>query len=520
MRWAESANLPHVEPARNDDESAGDAAIAQALAAGDPAGLERAYRRYADRLHAYCRSVLHDAEAAADAVHDTFMVASQRAGELRDPNRLRAWLYAVARNECLRALRARRRRAPLDEAEAVSAESIDLGAGLRAEELRELVHTASAALPDNDREAIELALRHNLSAADVGAVLGVSANHAHARLSRARTQLERSLGALLVARTGADDCDELQSLLAGWDGRLTSLLRKRLARHIPSCVVCAERQRRQLQPSALLSGYATLPFALVSEELWTRLRLTCGSGGAGLDDGAARRGDGSPGQSARGAGLNDGQAIAARAGRFSHATGFPEPLDRRRRGVAWRAAAAAALVLLIIGGLALLGPRLGVTDAVWHPPSAASSPDADVTDPASEAPSPSVGTVSPPGEPSLAASSSPEDPGSPSPDASTATDLTVRATDRARCDEKTWALNVTAYVYGGEPDTVTLHWRIESGDERTAPMRSDGKSWQGTTETTLKKQTIEWWVSATTDDGGSGQTRRQTVTAATCPPPR
>ena len=41
---------------------------------------------------------------AADAVQDTFVIASSRLAELRDPGLLCAWLYAVARNECLRIL--------------------------------------------------------------------------------------------------------------------------------------------------------------------------------------------------------------------------------------------------------------------------------------------------------------------------------------------------------------------------------------------------------------------------------
>ena len=42
----------------------------------------------------------------ADAVQDTFLVATAKVRNLRDPGKLRSWLYAVARNECLRRLRA------------------------------------------------------------------------------------------------------------------------------------------------------------------------------------------------------------------------------------------------------------------------------------------------------------------------------------------------------------------------------------------------------------------------------
>ena len=73
-----------------------------------PRGLADVYDRYADPLYKYCRSLLGDPADAADAVQDAFVIAASRLGGLRDAERLRAWLYAVARNECLRIGRARK----------------------------------------------------------------------------------------------------------------------------------------------------------------------------------------------------------------------------------------------------------------------------------------------------------------------------------------------------------------------------------------------------------------------------
>jgi DNA-directed RNA polymerase specialized sigma24 family protein len=84
-----------------------DRELVAAIAAGDPGGLAEAYDRYAAPLYAYCRFTLPGAvppDDAAGAVRDTFVIASGRLHGLRDPDRLRAWLHAVARNECLRRL--------------------------------------------------------------------------------------------------------------------------------------------------------------------------------------------------------------------------------------------------------------------------------------------------------------------------------------------------------------------------------------------------------------------------------
>ncbi len=78
-----------------------------AIVEGQWDGLAAAYDRYAPALDAYCRSLLGERAGAGDAVQDTFIIAAAELGGLREPGRLRPWLYAVARNECHRRLRAR-----------------------------------------------------------------------------------------------------------------------------------------------------------------------------------------------------------------------------------------------------------------------------------------------------------------------------------------------------------------------------------------------------------------------------
>jgi len=74
-----------------------------AIVAGEPDGIAEAYDRYAASLYAYCHFLLPGPEAA-EAVRDTFLIAVSRLDRLGDPDRLDAWLHAVARNECLRRL--------------------------------------------------------------------------------------------------------------------------------------------------------------------------------------------------------------------------------------------------------------------------------------------------------------------------------------------------------------------------------------------------------------------------------
>ncbi|MFY1637967.1 sigma-70 family RNA polymerase sigma factor [Solwaraspora sp. WMMB335] len=439
-----------------------DRTIVAALVAGDQRGLDGAYRTYADRLYTYCRFLLHDADAAGDAVHDTFVLASQRAAQLRDPDRLRSWLYAIARNECLRTLRARRRQLPLDEAGELLCAAPDPITGLRDRQLRELVWAAAAGLNPGDRQVLELSVRHDLSAAEVGAVLGVSADHAHARLSRVRAQLERAVGALLVARTGSDSCAALGALLDGWDGQsLTVLLRKRVSRHIESCADCADRRREQVHPAALFSAYATAPLLAVPADLWPRLELTCTD--------ATR--------------AADREQIDDRAGRFDSASGFPRPADPLRPtgmfssadgGRRSRAAGlAAAAVLLLLLGVALVVPRLGAADtapAGAGQPAPAGAPTlagstAEPAPPATAGRLPDPGVTAPPigstapsaaGEPSGDAS---ETPGTRGPTVPPSPGPRLRTDAQLSCDQTGgFTLRVSVAVDEGGLDSAVLRW--------------------------------------------------------------
>ncbi len=227
-------------------------------------GLAAAYTAYGDRIYDYARWMLRgtDPAAAADVTHDTFLIAVAKVGGLRNPERFRSWLYAIARNECLRVMRVAGRSDPLEYGDGTphpalvaveEGEGHEMSAELSRGDLRELVRTAAAGLSPKDREVFELGMRHDLQAAEIAKALGVGDNAAHAMLSRVRTQFERALGALTVARHGRDSCPDLDSLLSGWDGSFGPLWRKRIARHVESCATCTQVRSREVSASALLS---------------------------------------------------------------------------------------------------------------------------------------------------------------------------------------------------------------------------------------------------------------------------
>jgi RNA polymerase sigma factor (sigma-70 family) len=318
-----------------------DREIVAAIAAGDPAGLAAAYDEHAS-LYGYCRWMLGAADDAADAAEDTFVVAAARLGGLRDPRKLRPWLYAVARNECQRRLRPSG--AGSGEAGGEAEDS-----GPREAELPRLARAALGRLNPDEREVIELDLRHDLHGADLAAVLGVSRNQAHTLVSRARGRLESELGALIVARTGRRACAELGLLLDGWDGRLTAPTRKRVGRHIGDCETCAARSRGALRRAAL---HGMAPLAALPPGLRDEVLQLCA--------------DSSPQASAYRRG------VAQRAGPFGP-NGFPRPVRTARPRMLARSLSGVAAAVAVLIGLTATGivTVLALTGSHSPSPSAA-----------------------------------------------------------------------------------------------------------------------------------------------------
>lgn len=233
-----------------------DAVLVQRVLAADRAAFAQVYDRYGGKLFDFAYAMLRHREDAADAVADSFVLFAERLPQLRDPDRLRPWLYAITRSECLRRLKARKRVAYGGEEQLIEMADDGLGPERHAEQaaLRELVWAAAAGLADRDRALLDLHLRQGLEGAELGEAMGTTAANAYVMLTRLRAQVERSLGALLIARRGRDDCPDLAAVLRDWDGTFSVLVRKRVARHVDGCAVCAVLKRTMVSPWTLLAS--------------------------------------------------------------------------------------------------------------------------------------------------------------------------------------------------------------------------------------------------------------------------
>lgn len=145
----------------------------------------------------------HDRALAEDLTHETLVRALARGGQLRDPDRLRSWLFGILANQWRDHLRALRPALDIDEMvdECASADPTPDEACGRAQ-IAARVRGAVARLPMGQRQVLTLVDLEELSYAEVAAALGIPIGTVMSRLCRARGALRELLVQPAAASVG------------------------------------------------------------------------------------------------------------------------------------------------------------------------------------------------------------------------------------------------------------------------------------------------------------------------------
>jgi RNA polymerase sigma factor (sigma-70 family) len=150
--------------------------------------------RHGPMVFNVCFRVLGDVHAAEDATQATFLVLARKAGALRLPGRLPAWLYGVAQRVARKHRRATARRlVPADPA----SEPVDPGpdplAVLSGRDLLRVLEEEIGRLPGAYRLPVVLCCLEGLSQEEAARRLGCTAGSVKGRLERGRTRLHAQL---------------------------------------------------------------------------------------------------------------------------------------------------------------------------------------------------------------------------------------------------------------------------------------------------------------------------------------
>ena len=176
-----------------------DAQLIQRVLAGDDTAFSVLVRKYQKPVHALAWRKIGDFHVAEEITQDTFLKAYQKLSMLKEPQRFLSWLYVIATNHCKAWLRKKRLRTEsLENTESVALEKVTYSGYVIAENeqtaieaQREVVKKLLAKLPESERTIITLSYFSEMSSAEIGAFLGVSANTIRSRLRRAQQRLKK-----------------------------------------------------------------------------------------------------------------------------------------------------------------------------------------------------------------------------------------------------------------------------------------------------------------------------------------
>lgn len=175
--------------------------ILRAARRGEPDAWATLVARFARRVYAFARSKglsPEHAEEVAQSVFASVSVKVQR-GQYDERGSFEAWLFHIAANRVRDSIRASRRRATAIEGLRFTARRIESAPPADAldEPASEALRDALAALPDADREVVDLRHHAGMAFKDIAALLGEPVGTVLARHHRALRKMRATLEARL-----------------------------------------------------------------------------------------------------------------------------------------------------------------------------------------------------------------------------------------------------------------------------------------------------------------------------------
>ena len=173
--------------------------IASMTSVRDRAAFDRLFEEFSPAIFNYVLRMVGDADRAADITQDTFIKAYRKLDTLTDETSTRAWLYRIATNTAIDEMRRRRWVSPMGADEERHHERPDDRPGPEAQVigglLDERIQRALMQLRPNHRQCLILSDLEDMSAQQIGEVMGLSYGAVRTLLCRARGEMRRHLSA-------------------------------------------------------------------------------------------------------------------------------------------------------------------------------------------------------------------------------------------------------------------------------------------------------------------------------------
>jgi RNA polymerase sigma-70 factor (ECF subfamily) len=173
----------------NDEQS-----LFEKLRNGDETAFEVIYKRYAPRLFYFVHEYVPNREIAEDIIQDSLMALWNKRSTLNDQTNLEAYIFTIAKNNCLYKLRDRRYKLKLfettdiDEPELkISLEALSVldTSFLTFIEIEQIIERTFEQLPPQCRVVFRLSRSEEKKNKEIADELGISVKAVEAHISKA-----------------------------------------------------------------------------------------------------------------------------------------------------------------------------------------------------------------------------------------------------------------------------------------------------------------------------------------------
>ncbi len=173
---------------------------------GDAQGFEKLLSRHQKGIYNFCLRMLSTPSAAEDATQDIFLKVVKSAPRWKRTAKVSTWVYTIARNHCIDALRKAKHRKttsldqPLRDGEGTTLgdrtpdqESVTPDRGAESARLQSKLAAALASLSDEQREVFVMREQGGMAFREIAEVVGVPENTVKSRMRYALDHLRRHL---------------------------------------------------------------------------------------------------------------------------------------------------------------------------------------------------------------------------------------------------------------------------------------------------------------------------------------
>jgi len=166
----------------------------QRIAAGDRDAFEKLYAAYQTRLFRYLLRMVSDTGKAEELTNDTLVAAWKAAGSFKGQSKPSTWLFAIARNKALNAMRGLQPvMVDVETAVAVASVSDSPEKTVSRGNLQAAMKQALNQLSAEHREVMELAFYQELSYQEIAEIMQCPVNTVKTRMFYAKKKLQEVL---------------------------------------------------------------------------------------------------------------------------------------------------------------------------------------------------------------------------------------------------------------------------------------------------------------------------------------